>query len=85
MSEGTLSFDDPKNSQQIILTIDEELQFPAIHSIIKNRVKSVEGSMWLTYRFLWEFFILYKIALSLDEKFLSPDPRIKRGRAAAIA
>ncbi len=75
VSEGRLNFSSgDENTNHIILTIDEELQFHTIHSIIKQRVKSAEDSMWLTYRFLWEFFILYKIAISLDEKFNSPAP-----------
>jgi hypothetical protein len=74
ISEGVLNFEGSDNEHHITLTIDDELQFHAIHETIRERVKNVEGSMWLTYRFLWEFFILYRVIMALDEKFLSVEP-----------
>lgn len=64
-------FSNPLGKKQLLLPICEDLNYKLIKSRIVPKIKSQLTEPVTLYRYLWELYILYRIALVLKENFSS--------------
>jgi len=66
LRDGKLQFKEKSGRKQIILAIDEDLQFKAINELLNSKMKITSNKDCLKYRFVWEVFLLYRIAICFE-------------------
>lgn len=67
VSSNKLSFTNDNSLRQLIIPIDEDLQFTTIKEIITSKIKITSNTDCLKYRFVWEIFLFYRILVCLEE------------------
>lgn len=71
-----IRFNNPKKLDQILIPISEDLEYMVVKQRTEKYIQSALPDQDLRFRFLWESYILYRVALSLWRKdFLSSELR----------
>lgn len=68
LKEKKIHFYNQKNLKQIIVPIDETVEYLSISSKLKGTMKTSIESEDTQYRFLWEAYILYRMAIVLQKE-----------------
>lgn len=66
---GKIKFKNEKKMKQIVVPIDQELEYCSIKSRLDKSLNSEIEDNDARYRFLWEIYILYRISLKIKERY----------------
>ncbi|HMP82958.1 MAG TPA: hypothetical protein PKA41_09690 [Verrucomicrobiota bacterium] len=72
LSEGTLKFEYPADLRQVLVPVEEELDFKTFRNTIIARIKEQVGDESLKYRIVWEVFLIHRLLTSVDERLKLP-------------
>jgi hypothetical protein len=67
LRDGKIHFVEKSGYEQIVLAIDEDLQFKAINELVNSKINITSKKECLKYRFVWEVFLLYRIAVCYEQ------------------